>query len=145
MSEPKTTKTKILERITESPASWTDLLEGTGVSKPTLYQHLTELQERRLIKKNPEGLYIATESGRKELERRNVFSKLKKLAWATFPGGIVFSVPERIFDVDLPNTPIEKALGLVLIVVSTPGWDSDNQIRARVKEILAYYASKISE
>jgi len=59
------TKLRILKRC-RSPASWKDLIDGMGVSKATLYQHLQELQKEGFLAKH-DGKYLTTKLGEKQL------------------------------------------------------------------------------
>jgi len=51
-------------------ATWSELLELTRVTKPTLYQHLEELAAKGFIRKDQQGCYAITEEGRKHLNEQ---------------------------------------------------------------------------
>jgi DNA-binding PadR family transcriptional regulator len=65
------TKVTILARASRGPARWSELLSYTRISKPTLLQHLRELQEQGLLEKTAAG-YIVTAKGKAQAEEAKV-------------------------------------------------------------------------
>lgn len=57
------TKDKILDLLT-TPKTYTELKETLSVSDPVIQNHLRDLREYGLIRKNSDGLYEITEKGR---------------------------------------------------------------------------------
>jgi DNA-binding MarR family transcriptional regulator len=65
------TKGIILARASRGPARWSELLSYTRISKPTLLQHLRELQEQGLLEKTAAG-YVVTAKGKAQAEEAEV-------------------------------------------------------------------------
>lgn len=83
---PRTSiKETILLKCSETPSTWTTLLQTTKISKPTLYQHLHRLEAKgQVVKNRHTGLYEITDEGRDYLEIQKI-TRVLKGKWLRVP------------------------------------------------------------
>jgi len=69
---------QILSVLKKKPQTFSEILSATGISRPTLSEHLKHLQTLKLVERIPEGrLYCVTQKGDKSLVKLEVVKDVK--------------------------------------------------------------------
>ena len=128
-------KRDVLSMASEKPSRYTDFITTLKRPNKTIYAALAELQDRKLIVKNEEGLYVPTQDGLKQLSRESFIDKLKL---AILPGD-----PSRVFRLNPETTPIESGLITIQDALFSAHWRDNDRLKARIKELLRLYADSL--